>query len=376
MPVRSKAARPNYGLGDHPTGAVGRHGRSDILRAVTHDCGDSEGTSNEPETREDEPPDASTPTTPGLVSGQAQSSAPMQHLSAAIKAQLPDLAFIQSYAADAAAASKFAADPQAVRAILADAKKFQQQIGQFAQQIVSPEAGHFAADLARHQEFVRQIAESVTFRLPDFRQWADPLKRWLPDNLHGLRGLADPFDIALNEGIPFSWIPRPETVTALVEADSPQGRLRILSERQVGVLDDCDAVLAPLHGERATQCCAAVNALRRGSFGPAQSHASNIIDSIVLDLEVDNPRAAAVKKARKDISDLSYRLAAETLALRPLAMALVPWWRRSGAPIPPHYSRHVTAHAVGQSGVFDPQYALIAVMLATSLAAQFEGSLP
>ena len=346
------------------------------MRDLTHDLNDSDGASGEPESREDEPPAASEPTPRRLASGHAEFSASMQHLDAAIKSQLPDAAAIQSLVADAAAPRQFAANTQAVQALFADAKKFQQQIGQFAQQIVSPAVSQLAADLARHTEFVQQIAGSVTSRLPDFRHWAETLKRCLPDNLHSMRDLGDTYDIALDEGIPFSWVPRPEIVTALIEAGSPQERLRILSERQADVLEDCDKALAPLQGERATQCRSAVDALRRGSYGPAQSHASNIVDSIVLDLEVDQPRQAAVKKARKDIDDLSLRLAAEMLTLRPLALALVPWWRRSGAPIPPHYSRHVTAHAVGQSGVFDPQYALIAVMLATSLVTQFERGLP
>ena len=376
MPVRSEAARPNCGLGDHSTGAVGRHGRSDILRDVIHDRSDSDDASREPETREDEPSDTSQPPRRRPVSGQAQFSAPMQNLSAAIKAQLPDLALIQSYVADTAPARQLVTDIQALQALFADAKKVQQQIGQFAQQIVPPAVSQLATDLARRTEFIQQFAGGVVFRLPDYRHWAEALTKCLPDNLRSVRDMGDAWDIALAEGIPFSWVPRPEIATALIDADSPQERLRILSERQADVLEDCDKVLAPLSGERATQCRSAVDALRRGSYGPAQSHASNIVDSIVLDLEVDHPRRVAVDLANRDISDFSFRIAAEMLTLRPLDRAFVEWWPQSGASVPDHFSRHATAHAVGRSGVFDPQYALIAVMLAASLVAQFERNLP
>ena len=296
----------------------------------------------------------------------------MRSLDAAFKSLIPDTSAIQQIIADANVAKRMVADTQAVQALIADAQRVQQQISRFASQIVSPEVSQLTAELARHKEFVQNIADSVTFKLPDFRHWAESLTRCLPENLRDMRDLGDIWKIALDEGIPFSWIPRPEIVTALTDAGSEQDRLEILSQRQSDVLEDCHKALAPLQSERATQCRAAVDALRIGSYGPAQSHASNIVDSIVLDLGGNDPRKSAVDLANKDINDFSFRVAAEMLTLRPVARAFVPWWPDSGDPPPRHFSRHATAHAVGQSGVFDPGYALIAVMLATSLVVQFD----
>jgi hypothetical protein len=67
----------------------------------------------------------------------------------------------------------------------------------------------------------------------------------------------------------------------------------------------------------------------------------------------------------------AFRVAGENLALRPLYRALVTWFPNSGKPLPGHFARHPMAHAVGQRGLFQARHALIAVMLAVSLTAQF-----
>ena len=122
------------------------------------------------------------------------------------------------------------------------------------------------------------------------------------------------------------------------------------------------------------ECREAVDALRAGFRGPAQSHASNIIDSIVLDLHGRDGRQHAKAKARETFEDTSLQLAAENLSLRPLFLAFVPWFPHSGEPPPEHFTRHATAHAVGRGGVFNSTSALVAVMLATSLTMQYAPS--
>lgn len=106
--------------------------------------------------------------------------------------------------------------------------------------------------------------------------------------------------------------------------------------------------------------------------GPAQSHAANIVDSIVLAFHGKDGRTTTQKHAQLDFDDLPLRVIAENLALRPLLRALVTWWPAWGTPPPEHFARHATAHAVGQEGVFTPLNALIAVMLATSLTVQYQ----
>ena len=230
------------------------------------------------------------------------------------------------------------------------------------------------AGVSQQVDLLRQLAESITVRLPeiDVARWLDEADRWIPVNLRSLQDLDVVATVALDEGIPLSWVPRAEIVVCLVKADGPQARLRILTERRDDILDDCEAALSSSSHEWAVQCRNAIEALRLGVDGPAQSHASNIIDSIVLALLGD--RSRAVELAQDDFADQPLRLAAENLTLRPLFRALIIWWPNSGTPPPDQFARHPTSHAVGQSGVFDPLYAVIAVMLATSLTVQYEPS--
>jgi hypothetical protein len=78
---------------------------------------------------------------------------------------------------------------------------------------------------------------------------------------------------------------------------------------------------------------------------------------------------AAATIAQMDYEDLPVRVFVEAVTLRPLYLAFSEWWK--GDPIPPHFGRHVTFHAVGEPGVFARSHALVAVMLATSLTLQF-----
>ena len=224
----------------------------------------------------------------------------------------------------------------------------------------------------RQADVFRRVAESIARGLPEIdpARWIDQIDRWIPANLRGVPDLGAVATVALDEGVPLSWVPRGEIVVSLIDADGPQERLDILAERRDAILGDCEAALASTAHEWAVQCRSAIEALHAGVYGPAQSHASNIIDSIVLSLQ--GGRGRAVEQARSDFDNQPLRLAAENLSLRPLFRALTEWWPNSGTPLPAHFARHPTSHAVGQSGVFHPLYALIAVMLATSLTVQYE----
>ena len=222
-------------------------------------------------------------------------------------------------------------------------------------------------------EVQRQVAMAVaSFPKIDLR-WIETLDRLLPGNLRGLWQELDVVaSVALDEGVPLSWIPRTEIVIALIEAGDPIERRRILSERRDDILDDCEAALASTSHEWSVECRSAIDALRQGHFGPAQSHASNILDSIVQTFVNEKPRDLAVNLARCDFREIPLRHTAPYLTLRPLDRAFVQWWPSSGSPPPDHFARHPTAHAVGHAGVFDPHHALVAVMLAVSLTLQFE----
>ena len=210
-------------------------------------------------------------------------------------------------------------------------------------------------------------------RLPkwDIPDWQGVLRRWRPDNLHEVPDLNAVAMVALEEGIPLSWVPRPEIVAALIEADGPEARLAIIAERRDDMLDHCEARLDVIAHEWAEQCSEAIRAMRHGLIGPAQSHAANIADSIVLSRFGKRGRAAATRRASENLGDQLLQQAAEHLTLLPIKRALTDWWPGGDAPPPDHFSRHATVHAVGCRGVFTPQSATIAVMLATSLTVQF-----
>ena len=276
-------------------------------------------------------------------------------------------------AISAAAQTQFKAS---IEPLLAISAATQSQLKALTAQFDVSAVRQLSAWTKQFDDVFEQITRTTAFRLPEIDRWIENVDRWIPSNLHGVGRLDVVFAIALDEGIPLSWIPCPATVASLVEADGPQERVLTLTEHRDEILDHCDAILAPISHEWVTECRDAIRALREGHYGSAQSHASNIIDSIVLALAEDRARDAAVELARREIDDVPYRSVAKILTLRPLARAFTPWWPSTGAPPPAHFSRHATSHAVGRAGVFKPEYALTAIMLATSLIVQFEPHAP
>jgi hypothetical protein len=206
----------------------------------------------------------------------------------------------------------------------------------------------------------------------DWSELQKAIESWLPPNLRSILDLDKVAQLSLEEGLPLAWVPRAEIVQELTSAATPDDRLRILSERFEEILDDCEAALLPISHDWANQSRSALSALHQsGLEGPAQSHAGNIIDSVVIAILGRGGRDIAKQRAEEPYEDLLVHSAAENLVLRPLFLGFVNWYPHNDDPIPAHFARHPTAHAVGHVGVFSRQNALIAVMLATSLTLQF-----
>lgn len=199
----------------------------------------------------------------------------------------------------------------------------------------------------------------------------EAFKRQWPSNLRSVGDLVVVAKLALDEGLPLAWIPRPEILDELVSSSTSEDRIRILDTHASDVIDDCEVALNGITHEWADQCRSAARAFGLGLEAPAQSHASNIIDSIVLTILGQNGRDHAKKRALDDYDQLPIQIAVENLVLRPLFQGFIKWFPGGTDPIPDHFSRHATAHAVGQPGVFSRRNALVAVMLATSLTVQF-----
>ena len=78
-----------------------------------------------------------------------------------------------------------------------------------------------------------------------------------------------------------SWVPRAEIVEMLVESGSGQTCTQVLASRLYDILYDCNEALVGVEGELADQCRHAIETLAGGFTASAQSHAANIIKSIM-----------------------------------------------------------------------------------------------
>lgn len=234
--------------------------------------------------------------------------------------------------------------------------------------------GFLSERLRLQSEALARIAESPIFDLPklDLSKFRNAFLRWIPMNLQDVDDLDAVATMALEDGLPVSWVPRTEIVLELVACDSAAERREVLDRRRAEILADCEEALDDVDHEWATQCRVAVATLRAGLDPAAQSHAANIVDSIVLALYGGLPgRKTTTELAQEELGGVPLQLASENLTLRPLFRAFTHWWPSSGTEPPEHFARHVTAHAVGHVGVFAAHSALVAVMLATSLTAEY-----
>ena len=237
---------------------------------------------------------------------------------------------------------------------------------------------------------VRRLLNSladVARRAPEF---FEEFSNIVPANLHGLESIEKIASLALDEGLPLVWVPRHEIVQMLIQAPDSNTRQQILIDQHSAILDDCSAALnecrsiledrdsdlSALCLEWTYQTEEAANTLIAGFHGSAQSHATNIIDSIFRRLvnwstEKDkgefqrNEIEGNINDPERTIHTLGYYL-----SLQPLPKAYARWFPDGGTPPPEHFDRHATAHAVGYPNIFKEHYALIAVMLATSLTRQ------
>lgn len=233
------------------------------------------------------------------------------------------------------------------------------------------QAAQFAAitDKFDYSALVHQF--NSTLAGINWEELQSAFERLLPSNLRSVGSLVVVATIALDEGLPLAWIPRAEILDELVSAPAAQDRIRILDAHADDVMDDCEVALKDIAHEWADQCRSAILAFRGGFEAPAQSHSGNIVDSIILAVLGHNGRDYATRRAQEDYDELPIHVAVENLVLRPLFLGFTRWFPGGSDPIPDHFARHATAHAVGQTGVFSRHNALVAVMLATSLTVQF-----
>jgi hypothetical protein len=166
----------------------------------------------------------------------------------------------------------------------------------------------------------------------------------------------------------------------------------ILEERADIILDYCEARLDEItadDGSSEEQHMAevarqSIQALRADLTAPAQSASANLVDQLLRRLftPIDGKYAykATFKRVQGLASDVialsfSFLLILRELAtLMPVPEALEEWWPDRGMKLPDTFSRHATAHAVGEPTQVNTVNALIATMLAVSLLCQENAS--
>ncbi|MFF5076911.1 hypothetical protein ACFY36_07655 [Actinoplanes sp. NPDC000266] len=177
-----------------------------------------------------------------------------------------------------------------------------------------------------------------------------------------------------HQGIAVAWVPRPEVLADLMRSDPSDLRTRVLAH-EAEILDDCCSAAAesqpgPL-AELASRVSEACAAARDGHHSAAQALASNILDTTLREA-CPFGEWQAYRAVREAIEDLRRREEwihlRRGLAFAPLLLAVGTYQRRSD-PVPAHYNRHATAHAVGATQ-YTRSNAVIAIMAVASALRQ------
>jgi hypothetical protein len=287
------------------------------------------------------------------------------------------------------------------------------QVGRFGQ-LISLQSVFDAAD--RYQELAKSLGPYVAPRLAALEEAARsvaalwkttdsvlfPLVKfpvldfhlppdWYPPNWQEVPGedvddLADKaIAIIQGEGIPLVWVPRPETVRALVGATNADARDTILLASRDDISDDCTGVLTEITDAElmplADLGAQALAALRDGHAAPAQALATNVFDTLLRDMgrrgvifggPLGYFKYDKVRKRIEPVSDETlisqYRAACVLAAAVPALQNYEP-----ADPAPVRFVRHATAHRAGPEQ-YTPVNAIVAVMLMASMLREAQAS--
>jgi hypothetical protein len=197
------------------------------------------------------------------------------------------------------------------------------------------------------------------------------LARWYPRNwprdidLELVRG------VAMDGGIPVTWVTPAAVIEKLVRTDNLDERLAILLDNRDQILETCGLVLDEIEAEElhdaAELARQALVSLSAGTFGPAQAMSVAILDSLSPSLDVNlNSEPAVRKKYVFHSDDLIIQEMVYYYTMAPLIPFARPWHPSSLLPKPITLSRHVTIHQTDLEH-YNPTNALVAVMLVTSV---------
>lgn len=206
--------------------------------------------------------------------------------------------------------------------------------------------------------------------------WKSLSRRWPQNWPKSLQDLESIEQIA-STGIPVVYVPRAQTITALIDASTIEERLQLLLDKRTEIVADCRAILTESELDTAVEqqhslTLEALDALDAGSYpAAAQALAVAVCDTLIK-RHLPSDYNTIARRAREHNLDEAfdagaYRIA---LAIRPLGVMLTEWSDKSHQPIPTMLSRHVTLHHASRDHLHETN-AIIAVMAATSLLLAF-----
>jgi hypothetical protein len=145
--------------------------------------------------------------------------------------------------------------------------------------------------------------------------------------------------ILLDEGIPLAWVPSPEILQALFDAQGAVARRRIIGKRWRRVVADCELALKevshPTLERHQSFAQDVVRALNAGHTSAAQALAANLLDSILRrNFDKQSFKSVTANKKGSDRFDLDdYRVKA-AFTLAPIWRAYAEYRQNQGDPIP------------------------------------------
>lgn len=196
----------------------------------------------------------------------------------------------------------------------------------------------------------------------------------IPPNLReaGLTKIGPLAELSRNTGVAVAWVLPADTLEQVLVAPDP---LAVVTGHRDLIIEQCYELLGSKGDEDAATNVALtiVEAIDAGCWPAAQSHAANLIDSLLLSHYANTK--VAVDEANLPLSpDDQLRVFMRRVSLVPLVPAYRPWYR--GDPPLDGFSRHATAHAVEQPWAITPTNALVAACLAVSLTLEHHSSRP
>jgi len=199
--------------------------------------------------------------------------------------------------------------------------------------------------------------------------------------LLGFNRRAQAEDVIRDEGIPLVWVPRSELVVELCDAPDFAARCQVLDDHAADVMEDCRKVLAEIPaGGRVPKLISeaeqAIGSFEAGFPGPAQSHAANLVDSTLRNM---NRQGAAFGTLPKFVYSTVVKLCDTTSGTTTLVnyrsvwvlgvmpMTFTTWNPDKGDPVPTTFSRHATSHALDDPDHHCRVNAIVSIMVAVSL---------